>query len=181
MRDLYVPPPAPTPITHFGGSESVASSANGSVRHVSPEDVYDDRYAKQPVPRPQSHYDLHASIRQNERENQRFTQSTTYQSAPSSRQISTTSTATTTISGSENWESYASDEEEPHASDAYYAKLDAARGKRFTPDDVYPQGNAAKKQKGLPPYSHAGHAVTDSQGNRIVSGSEANWTDDDAF
>jgi len=180
MRDIY-PPPAPTPTTQFRGAESVQSSANGSVRAVSPEDVYDDRYAKQPTTRPQSYHDLHASMRQNERENPRFTQSTNYPSASSSRQISTTSSATTAISGSENWESYASDEEEPDASDAYYVRPNAAHGKRFTPDDGYSQGNIAKKQRGVPPYEHAGHAMTDAQGNRVVSGSEANWTDDDAF
>ena len=180
MRDLFVAPPAPTPNTHFRGAESVASSASGSVRHVSPEDVYDDRYANQPHSRPQSYHDLHASMRQNERENQRFTQSTSYPSAPPSRQISNTSSATA-VSGSENWESYASDEEEPDASDAYYAKLNAARGKRFNPDDAYPQGNAIKKQRGIPPYGKPGQIIIDAEGNRIVSGSEANWTDEDAF
>lgn len=186
MRDLHVPPPAPTPTTHFRGAESVASSANGSVRHVSPEDVYDDRYAKQPQTRPPTYDELNSSMRHNERDQQRYAHSTaSYPSShsQSSRQISNTSSATTAISGSENWESYASDEEEPDASDAYYAKLNAARGKRFSPEDIYPHGNAAKKQRGVPNYGHPAHAqvLTDAQGNRIVSGSEANWTDEDAF
>jgi len=175
MRDLFVPPEAPTPTPQYR-AESVTSS--GSVRHVTPEDVYDDRYAKQPQNRAQSYHDLHSSMRQNEGGNARFDQS-----YPSSRQISNTSAATTTVSGSSNWESYGSDEEpEADASDAYYAKLRAARNKRFTPDDVYPQGGQAKRQKGIPPYAgHAGHGLTDAEGNRIVSGSEANWTDEDAF
>ena len=91
MRDLVE---APTPVSHFR-AESVASS--GSVRHVSPEDVYFD--GQPPLhPRPQSYHDLHSSMRQDER----FAQSNSYSSAPSTRQISNTSAATTTISGSEN-------------------------------------------------------------------------------
>jgi protein regulator of cytokinesis 1 len=121
-------------------------------------------------------------MRRNERENEHFGQSTSYPSAPPSRQISNTSAATTTVSGSSNWESYGSDEEpEEDASDDYYAKLRAARNKRFTPDDAYPHGGQVKRQKGIPPYGHAGHALMDAEGNRIVSGSEANWTDEDAF
>lgn len=175
MRDLFVPPPAPTPVSHFR-AESVASS--GSVRHVSPEDVYDDRYSNQDN-RPQQYHDLHSSMRQNER----FVQSGSYPSAPPSRQISNTSAATTTVSGSENWETFDSaSEPEEDATDAYYAKLRAARAKRATPDGGYvPPGGQLKKQKGLPPYGHAGHVLMDAQGNRIVSGSEANWTDEDAF
>ena len=172
MRDLFVPPEAPTPVSNFR-PESVASS--GSVRHVSPEDVYDDRYANQPPPA--SYHDHHLLHR-----NESFAQSAPYSSAPPTRHISTTSSATTNISGSENWETYSEvSEPEPDASDAYYAKLRAARGKRFTPDDAYPRGNTIKKQKGIPPYGHAGHAYTDTDGNRIVSGSETNWTDEDAF
>jgi protein regulator of cytokinesis 1 len=107
-----------------------------------------------------------------------------YPPAPANRQISNTSTATTTISGSENWETYDDvSEPEQDATDEYYARLRAARGKRFTPDDGYapPPGPHMKKQKGYPPGSHAGHVATDAHGNRIISGSEANWTDEDAF
>jgi len=170
MRDLFVPPPAPTPVSH-PRAESVLSS--GSVRHVSPEDPYG---YPQERSRPQSYQEFNNSMRQNER----YTQSTSYPSAPSSRQISNNSTV---VSGSENWETYSEiSEPEEDASDDYYARLRAARGKRFTPDDGYapPEGGQIKKQKGLPPYgAHAGHALTDAEGNRIVSGSE--WTDEDAF
>jgi protein regulator of cytokinesis 1 len=102
-----------------------------------------------------------------------------HHSGPPSRQISNTSNAT--VSGSENWQTIEDDSEpEQDYSEAYYARLRAARaGKRFTPED-YPQGGQAKKQKGLPPYGdRAGYTETD--GNRIVSGSEAAWTDEDAF
>ena len=190
MRDLVE---APTPVSHFR-AESVASS--GSVRHVSPEDVYFDGQLLQHT-RTQSYHELHSSMRQNER----FAQSSSYPSAPPSRQISNTSAATTTISGSENvgfpdtfsmlisdnnllqWETYDDvSEPEQDATDAYHAKLRAARGKRYTPDDGYapPQGGQVKKQRGIPP-AYAGHALADAEGHRIASNSEAGWTDEDAF
>jgi protein regulator of cytokinesis 1 len=88
MRDLFVPPEAPTPVTHFR-AESVMSS--GSVRHISPDgDVYND-YHSQPTRG-------YSSVLQNER----FSQAIVYPSAPASRHISNTSAATTTVSGSEN-------------------------------------------------------------------------------
>ena len=39
-----------------------------------------------------------------------------------------------------------------------------------------------KKQKGIPP-TYAGHAIMESEDHRIVSNSEAGWTDadDEAF
>jgi protein regulator of cytokinesis 1 len=37
-----------------------------------------------------------------------------------------------------------------------------------------------KRQKGIPPYG-ARAGLANTEGNRIVSGSEANWTDEDAF
>jgi len=174
MRDLFVPPPAPTPVTH-SRAESVASS--GSVRHVEPEDTfYDGDYHQQPRARPQSYHELKSSMRQNEREPG---MSSSYHSGPPSRQISNTSNGT--VSGSENWQTIEDDSEpEQDASEAYYAKLRAARGgKRFTPED-YPQGGQLKKQKGIPPYG-ARPGLVDTEDNRIVSGSEANWTDEDAF
>ncbi|KAG4436146.1 hypothetical protein IFR05_008350 [Cadophora sp. M221] len=172
MRDLFVPPPAPTPTPHsLYRSESVNSSA-GSVRHVTPEDAfYDDGYSRsQRNARPQSYHELKSSMRQNERDTQPYPQ------APPSRQISNTSN-NTTVSGSENWQTIEDDSEpEQDASDAYYAKLRAAQGKRFTSED-YGQGGQPKKQKGFPPYDNRA-GITEA---RIVSGSEANWTDEDAF
>jgi protein regulator of cytokinesis 1 len=118
------------------------------------------------------------------RQNERLTQSS-YSTAPPSRQISNTSSATTGISGSENWETYSEvSEPEEDASADYYEKLRAARVKRFTPDDGHQlqQGGQPKRPKGIPPQgAHAGHVFYDAHGNRIVSGSEANWTDEDAF
>ncbi|TGJ80676.1 hypothetical protein E0Z10_g8075, partial [Xylaria hypoxylon] len=88
----------------------------------------------------------------------------------------------TAISGSENWETYDDNSEpEADASDAYYAKVKAARGKRFSPEDGY--GNAQTSQpkriRGLPPTMQSSHVTIDAEGNRIISGSE--WTDEDAF
>jgi protein regulator of cytokinesis 1 len=174
MRDLFEPP-APTPAHHFRSGS--VESAN-SVRHVEPEDVYDDRRYQQ---RPQSIYENHSSSM---RQDERLAQSYQYPPAPASRQISTTSNATTTVSGSENWETYDdASEPEQDATDAYYAKLRAARGKRYTPEDGYdiPQTGHSKKQRGLPPVGNASHVLMDPEGNRIASGSEANWTDEDAF
>ena len=180
MRDLMAPPPAPTPISHFR-TESVMSS--GSVRHVSPEDVYDDRYKRQPLSRQESYHDHHSSMR----DDGRYASSHSYNVVPAPRQISNTSAATTTVSGSENWETYDDvSEPEQDASDAYYAKLRAAaaRGKRPNQEDGFSMshGSQSKKQRGIPPYgAHAGHVLMDAEGNRIISGSEANWTDEDAF
>jgi protein regulator of cytokinesis 1 len=174
MRDLFEPQPAPTPITHFR-AESVASS--GSVRHVEPEDTfYDGEYPPQQHTRPQPYHELKSSMRQNEQEPR---MNSSHYSGPPSRQISNTSNAT--VSGSENWQTIEDDSEpEQDYSEAYYARLRAARaGKRFTPED-YSQGGQVKKQKGIPPYN-ARAGLADTESNRIVSGSEANWTDEDAF
>jgi protein regulator of cytokinesis 1 len=170
MRDLFVPPPAATPVNAQYRAESEVST--GSVRHVTPEDNFYDGNRSQHN-RPQSYHELKSSMRQNERG---------YPSAPPSRQISNTSSHATTVSGSENWQTIEDDSEpERDATEAYYEKLRAARGKRYTPDDHddYPHNGTIKKQKGILPYP--GRAGADFENTRIVSGSEANWTDEDAF
>lgn len=103
-----------------------------------------------------------------------------------SRQISTTSTSNTAASGSENWETF-DDASEPEvdASEAYHAKLRAAKtGKRFTPEGGYtpPHGGPGKKFKGV----YGGHSQTvveEEGGRRLVTGSDtaSAWTDEDAF
>ncbi|KAK3357094.1 microtubule associated protein-domain-containing protein [Lasiosphaeria hispida] len=174
MRDLMPPPELETPVNYYRS----AGLGSSIVRHVEPEDVYDDRYLSTENSRPASR-DYQASQRQNER----LAQTSYSQAPPVVRQISNTSTvASTAASGSENWETY-DDNSEPEmdASDTYYAKVRAARaGKRLTPETGYarPQGGQAKRQRGFPP-AHAGHVVVDNEGNRIVSASE--WTDEDAF
>ncbi|BCR90487.1 putative microtubule associated protein (Ase1) [Aspergillus chevalieri] len=66
---------------------------------------------------------------------------------PAPRQVSNSSTVITGNSGgSENWETFDDDgsESEPDASEVYYAKLRAAHGKRFAPEEL-----ASKKAKGI--------------------------------
>ncbi|KAK0711390.1 microtubule associated protein-domain-containing protein [Lasiosphaeris hirsuta] len=174
MRDLMPPPELETPVNYYRS----AGLGSSIVRHVEPEDVYDDRQLSMENSRPSSR-EYQASQRQNER----LAQTSYSQAPPPARQISNTSTvASTAASGSENWETY-DDNSEPEmdASDTYYAKVRAARaGKRLTPETGYarPQGGQAKRQRGFPP-AHAGHVMVDNEGNRIVSASE--WTDEDAY
>ena len=171
MRDLMPPPELETPANHYRNT-GLGSSI---VRNMEPEDVYDDRQMLHEHSRPASR-DYQGSMRQNER----LAPPSYSQAPPPARQISNTSTV---VSGSENWETY-DDNSEPEmdASDAYYAKVRAARaGKRMTPEAGYsrPHAGQPKRQRGFPPTTHAGHVVVDGEGNRIVSGSE--WTDEDAF
>lgn len=163
MRELVPAPELETPVNPYRNT-GLASSI---VRQVEPEDVYDDRQSDSSYERSYLRTESHRSIRSG------------YPQAPPPRQISNTSTV---ISGSENWETYDDySDPEPDASDAYYAKVRAARNKRFTPDDEYarPQNSQAKRIRGIPPAMHPGNGVIDAEGNRTISGSE--WTDEDAF
>lgn len=92
------------------------------------------------------------------------------------RQISNTSTVI-----SENWETYNDDdsEPEPDASETYYAKLRAARGKRLGPDEGAGSGSRPKRMRGLPATACARPGVVDEEGKRLASTSD--WTDDDMF
>lgn len=193
MRDLFVPPPAPTPIQDYSSNSprcvSVASST-GSVRQITPEDVYDDRpqtsymnSSSAPTERntPQTYRDLQRSAHLE----QGYRQQGQYDSVASSRQISATSTTNNTVSGSENWETYDdASEPEPDASEAYYAKLKATRGKRFTPDGGYalPHAGPTKKLRGIRGVGGAeGTLVEGKTGRLMPAGSDASWTDEDAF
>ena len=196
MRDLFEPPNA-TPASAYDTEnlrcDSVASSTGtGSVRHISPEDVYDDRERMSYVPTsmmhserntPQNYRDVQAAARYDTRHQQQ----SNYIPTADSRQISTTSTSTTAASGSENWETF-DDASEPEvdASEAYYAKLRAGKtGKRFPPEGGYtpPRSGPGKKFKGM--YSaantHQQTVVEEAGGRRLVTGSESAWTDEDAF
>jgi protein regulator of cytokinesis 1 len=168
MRDLMPPPELETPVNHYRN----AGFGSSIVRQVEPEDVYDDRYSSQENSRPASRDYYHS------RPSDRPAHPAYSQAPPPVRQISNTSTV---VTGSENWETYDDNSEpEEDLSDAYFAKLRAARaGKRITPEANYgrPQSQM-KRNRGLPP-AHAGQVMVDHEGNRIVSGSE--WTDEDAF
>ncbi|KAI1811242.1 microtubule associated protein-domain-containing protein [Poronia punctata] len=173
MRELIPPPELETPVNPYRGA---GLSSGSHVRAVEPEDVYDDRNSQQGY-NSRSYVQMsHASTR-SERPVQ-----PAYPHAPPPRQISNTSTVVSAVSGSENWETYDDNSEpEADASDTYYAKVRAARGKRFSPEDSYgnSQASQAKRLRGLPPSMHTGHVTVDAEGNRIISGSE--WTDEDAF
>jgi len=160
-------PSQPCRIAHTGSSADFQHSES------------DDIYAESDRPyEPYSRCTSELSLQPPVRAVERFAVSTRAQ-APPARHISNTSTA---ASGSENWETY-DDNSEPEldASDTYYAKMRAARGKRPTPEGGYgrAQANQIKRQRGLAPAVHGDLVTMDGQGNRIVSGSE--WTDEDAF
>ncbi|KAI9820980.1 MAG: hypothetical protein M1832_003452 [Thelocarpon impressellum] len=196
MRNLMPPPVAPEPVSYERDeqrSASVASSGE-SVRYVSPEDVYDDReqmsyvhpsriHSQQTTP--QTCQDLQRSTRYGDPHPQQQQQQH-FQQGNAARQFSTTSSATNTVSGSENWETY-DDASEPEmdASEAYYAKLRAARGKRFTPDGGHaaPLGGPGKKVKGIRGPGIGTETMVEGPGGQLikVSGSEAGWTSEETF
>ncbi|KAL1891908.1 Microtubule bundling protein [Ceratocystis pirilliformis] len=88
------------------------------------------------------------------------------------RQVSGSSTQ---ISGSENWETYDdTSEPEPDASDAYYAKLRIAQGKRYAEELAMNRSiedMKAHSQSHAPSYSHASHHSNGSQGGYSSSAS----------
>ncbi|KAF4950569.1 hypothetical protein FSARC_13137 [Fusarium sarcochroum] len=178
MRDLMARAEFEAPPNPYKG----VGLASSIVRQVEPEDVYDDRprtarsnsnnsQYSHPSYSEENYYDPYATVR-----------SQNYRPPQPPRQISGNSMASTNISGSENWETY-DDNSEPEldASDAYYAKLRAARNKRFTPEHGHrPTSSQSKRIRGIPPTaSYAGPVMIDQEGNRIISGSE--WTDEDAY
>ena len=178
MRELFEPPPKPQPSSDESHRcESAASSDSSRVRHISPEDVYDDRERMSYV----DHSMMYPSDRNYHSHDYRY--DARQPIAPTdNRQISVTSTSNTATSGSENWETF-DDASEPEidASHAYYAKLRAAKGgKRFTPEGGYtPPGKKFRSA-----YESAAHPHTvmeDEGGRRMVTGSESAWTDEDAF
>ncbi|KAL8952818.1 MAG: hypothetical protein Q9222_001290 [Ikaeria aurantiellina] len=195
MRDLFEPPTM-TPASYYDTENvrcpSVASSTgSGSVRQISPEDVYDDRermsYVTSSVIQseqntPQTYRDLHASRPYDPHHQQK----SRYAPVADSRQISTTSTTTTAASGSENWETFDdASEPEADASEAYYAKLRAAKTmKRLTPEGGYtpPRGGPGKKFRGMHGTGTRTETVLEESTDRSVpAGSDAGWTDEDAF
>ena len=190
MRDLFVPPNA-TPSSAYDVEnmrcESAASSITGSVRQITPEDVYDDRerisYAHTSMMRserntPQNYRDLQASARYDPRHQE-------YIPVADSRQISTTSSSTTAASGSENWETF-DDASEPEVdlSKAYCASLRATKtGKRFEPEGGYTpsRGGLGKRLKGMYDAANSSKSAIEENGRRLVTKSESAWMDEDAF
>lgn len=172
MRDLISAPGRESPATHYRTTDLGSSI----VRHIEPEDVYDDRpqrYSSE-YERPSSHPDFRdyagkASLGHQDDESryQRFAQS--YSQAPQIRQISSQSSNSnsTVITGSENWETYDDiSEPEDEISETYYAKVRQVK-----------PSQPEKRPRGLPPALQQ-QIMVDDDGNRIYSGSE--WTDEDA-
>ena len=188
MRDLFASPKIDNSHDENLRCASVASSnGSGSVRQITPEDVYDDRERMSYVATSITH-ESQQNTPQNYRDLQGAAQHVgrPYVPTADSRQTSTTSTSITATSGSENWETF-DDASEPEvdASQAYYAKLRAAKTvKRFTPHGGHtpPRGSPGKKLKGV--YGIASQSqivVEDHGGRRMITGSESAWTDEDAF
>ncbi|KAF2736556.1 hypothetical protein EJ04DRAFT_157680 [Polyplosphaeria fusca] len=169
MKDLFVPPePAATPANHFDINRDRSESI---VRHVPPEDPYDDRT-----------YLSHTM---------RNGYTPQFAPPPASRQISQTSstgTGHTMQSGSENWETFSEQSEEPERDvDFYKYRQAAARNKRSTPEGGYasPRGINGKKLRGIQSIRGVdSDLMVEGEGGRmmrVVEGSEAGWTDEDAF
>ncbi|KAL8859983.1 MAG: hypothetical protein Q9178_003532 [Gyalolechia marmorata] len=195
MRELFEPP-SMTPQNYHDSENircaSVASSTGtGSVRQITPEDVYDDRermsyVTSSAVPSeqntPQNYRDLQASRHYDPHHQQK----SRYAPVADSRQISSTSTTTTAATGSENWETF-DDASEPEvdATEAYYAKLRTAKmGKRMTPEGGYtpPRGGPGKKFRGIYGTGERTETVVEEMTGRPVhAGSDAGSTDEDAF
>lgn len=198
MRDLRRPE-LETPSNPYKS----AGVERSIVRPVEPEDVYDDRSNTSRITRSNSdesyhqennyyedsydHYDepsyqdRYATVRPSTRNPAAYNGM-----PPPPRQISHTSQTSTNISaisGSENWETYDDNSEpEPDASDAYYAKLKAARNKRELESRPQSSHGANKRVRGMgmpPAQQYGGVSMIDGDGNRIISGSE--WTDEDAY
>lgn len=212
MRELLPPPDLETPMNHYRGTglssnsivrnvepEDVYDDRQRDYSRPNSRDYYNahnqNHTQQQLQPRQQpsqdQQYYASTSTHQNERFSQaqpshylNLAQQSSYpQAPPPPRQISATSSAA--ISGSENWETYDDNSEpEPDASDAYYAKVRAARtgGKRSTPEA---SGGGYGLRNGYQPQAKRLRGIAPPQGEgegRIVSGvSGSEWTDEDAF
>ncbi|OAA69769.1 Microtubule-associated protein, MAP65/ASE1-type [Cordyceps fumosorosea ARSEF 2679] len=177
MRDLKSVPELQTPLNPYKG----AGLGTGIVRAIEPEDVYDDRpQARTRDDSQEDGYDYEEDRYATVRPGRQYYGD--LGGVAAARQISTTSSSTA-VSGSENWETYDDNSEpEPDASDAYYAKLRAARCKRQEPGSQLQSHHQQqpKRLRGIPPpKGYTGPVMIDEDGNRIVSGSE--WGDSEVF
>ena len=198
MKDLFVPP-TPTPTSDKENALDVERSAS-VVRHVEPEDPYDDtsKYRKQqtyqqpnahastmmaPPPRPayQRAPDSYSTTI-----SQQTSRSNGYPLAPSlaSRQTSNTSSVMSgsAVSGSENWETYTdtSETDEVDATEAYYAKVQAQQMRAQATQHAYLKRPAAPgmQQVGGIKRLREGQIVAEENVAAMRQGSETAWTDD---
>lgn len=194
MRDLFEPPNE-TPAASYSSTMSrfenlTLSSDRGSVRPITPEDVYLDR------PQSQLSY-MEASLMQRQQEEMQRPAASYVQRPytagamappprpfsrtelpprPASRQFSGSSVANTITSGSENWETYES-EAEVDPAEAYYARMRAAhsQGKKMSPPPNPNQFGSLASRK-LRSFGENGEIRTSAE-MRVVDGSDAGWTD----
>ena len=192
MRDLFKPPePSSTiyyPDENLRCASVALSSGTGSVRQITPEDVYDDRERMSYVQTSMMHSE-ERNTPQNYHDLQRYDVRQQHVPPAESRQISATSSVNG-ASGSENWETFDdASEVDAESQQAYHSRARNAPyadpAKRFTPDGGHtpPRGGpAGKKFKAI--YGATAHSQTiveDDTGRRTVTGSESAWTDEDAF
>ncbi|KAL5114133.1 Microtubule bundling protein [Pleosporales sp. CAS-2024a] len=172
MKDLFVPPdPAQTPMNRFDfkrgdGSESI-------VRHVPPEDPYDDRG--------------YISMSHQQRSVRGYGPSypPPSLSSSSSRQISqssSTGTGGTMQSGSENWETFSEQSDDAPENDVDFDRYRQRQMKRYTPEGGHaasPRGVHGKKIRSIRNVE-GGELMIENDGHlvRVIEGSEAGWTDD---
>jgi protein regulator of cytokinesis 1 len=171
MKDLFVPPePAETPVNRFDFNRGDRSES--IVRNVPPEDPYDDR-----------HYVSHS---QSVRAGYIPTYPPPSLSSASSRQISQTSstgTGATMQSGSENWETFSEQSDDPPESDVDFQNYRQRQMKRFTPDGGHaasPRGVQGKKIRSIRNVDGGDLMMEQHDGRmvRVIEGSEAGWTDE---
>ncbi|KAG9562590.1 hypothetical protein KCU79_g6271, partial [Aureobasidium melanogenum] len=141
-RDFFSPPETPCPVNN---AEMSFERSGSIIRHMSPEDPYSDRSSLRSVrtfqstasSRPASQA-THHYVAAAPRPSPRFEYPAAPPAPAMTRQTSNASSVETTssaVSGSENWETYtdASDDEEPDARMAYYAKVRTTT--RESPED----------------------------------------------
>lgn len=201
MRDVFAPPETPMQEYRHVSVESAVS-----VRPVALEDPYsDERTQPKLAPRPQS-YHPGASMRYDEHRMNAYTNyPVNYAAAPpsvrhtsvASSHASSGTTHSNVASSTDNWESYDTDSEACSSEEAYRQSTIrgpavAAQYKRgemaaLAGDGIYGAPSQSKRLKALhaPPMKilgRPGNYGRDAGADRLVSGSEANWTDDgDAF
>jgi protein regulator of cytokinesis 1 len=169
MQDLFtrLEKPVLTPTRSFDVGRDRSESI---VRQVAPEDVYDDRnfMSRTIGPGYGERYAPLAGVRQ----------------ISQTSQTSSTGTLHTMQSGSENWETFSEQSEPERDIDFHnYRQAAMAHNKRYTPDGgSSPRKVVGKKLRGI--RSVDGQLMTEGESGRmtrVVEGSEAGWTDEDAF
>lgn len=178
MKDLFIPPePVETPMNRFEFNRGDRSDS--IVRNVAPEDPYDDRASYM-----SSNHNMRAGYMPN--------YPPPSSSSTSSRQISqnsqasstgTSNTGVTMQSGSENWETFSEQSDDPPENDVNFQQHYRQRQmKRYTPEGGHiatPRGIQGKKVRSIRSVDNT-NLMMEQEGRmvRVIEGSEAGWTDD---